>query len=518
MTLIIGLKMSLTTDSKTEFVRHIWLFSLTGLYGLVSYLVALHHLQYLESDALFPYAILSDISQKWDALESWITTPNLYIFPDLIMMMAAMAVADDPWRIHLTYYLLVLASIPALLFWNYYALSRDRQHVLHCSLLASLTCLFVLSLGDTGNILRIFIKPGTHGGAIIAGMAATGFLLRAYQGDKRSLIGLFAVGSLGSLSDKVYVTQFVLPGIMFFVCLSITSPRQRNVGIRISSVLMISLFTGQLLFYLLKNHLVSVPPVITAISTSAATRAISRFWSDLQAKPLLLALGCLTVIFIYLGGKKLSSHRRDERLPPHPMLPVLFGIGACTSFVAAILSGLYLDFETNRYLLLLYFSPFLGLSAWLLSLPINHIPLKVASFTLTVTLVFMFGSPQYLTSSSRYPVDLMCLDRAAQDYRLKVGLGDYWSAKYISYLAKSKLEVHQILPQGGRFLWINNRQRYQSDPETNAGYDFIVMNRLDRLAIERQIGTPPDIIKNCDSIELWLFTTPKKKHTLALVK
>jgi hypothetical protein len=107
-----------------------------------------------------------------------------------------------------------------------------------------------------------------------------------------------------------------------------------------------------------------------------------------------------------------------------------------------------------------------------------------------------------------YPQHVQCLDEVAEEHGLRYGYGDYWSAKYVTFLSRSGLRVNQLKPNLEMFEWINNPRWYVHGTGPNnrhyPEYRFILTNELAHEQIRLRFGSPA-LRKECHGVEIYIY-------------
>lgn len=494
---------------------------LTAGYAIIVACIAQIQSRYLESDSLFPYSFLLDASNGLAALRTWFTTPNLYFFPDLFIIGIVMLFSSDPWVCMTVYMGLYLCFFAYLLHWILQPIAgiRHQQQTCAMSIIASLLMIATfqsIDSGDpvTGSLLTILLKPGTHGGAILAGMGATGLILR-YGQDGRRLLPIFILCFLGALSDQIFVIQFLAPFLGISLALCLFRPEQRKQSSRLALVILGAWIASQVGLSQVKTLFEYFPVIPPRWEWSESIRASSRFAFDLRLRPL-LALLTICSLTLFLGWGIHASIRR-VKIPQWELLLLLLFSGGAFSMIAAIITALYISFETTRYMLLLFVAPFPCLVLIFFKIR-GELLQAMAGLVLLVMLGLLAPWKTLRQGLYIYPDELKCLDQLAAQHQVQAGYGDYWSSKYVSYLSRQQIKINQIYPEGGKWLWINNRAWYDVAADNGGNHDIILINRLNPKAIRERTQTEPDRIQNCGGYEVWIYSAAKRQSLLKLIQ
>lgn len=512
---------SMTTAHKEKSRRLLVLILGSVLYLGLAYRIAVYQLNFLESDALVPYSFVTDLMQNWSNIHGWYTTPNLYVFPDLILMGLVSLLSQNPWTVHIIYTVIFLAFLPIVLYWNLLAISRNRIRNWATSLITSI--LFILALGSVRyapeigeSFLSLIIKPGTHGGILIAGLAFTASVLGALQ-NRSSVLWVGLIVCLGGMSDELFKVQFLLPILFLTVLAAAFRVESRVRSLALILTIGISYMAGRLILARIKTTVWFFPEVPLTLQWESAQKSLLLLSEDLWNHPVLLLIALtnlfLTAFFLmhmFLKGKFYKSD--------HPgFLSLVAVVAACINATAAVTVALYTDLATQRYIFALYMGPFVTIAAYLAlsksKVPYYlSLPLAVLAIIL-VPAVNSFEKPLYT-----YPKDLACLDEVFNRYNVETGYSDYWAAKYISYLGRERVHLNQILPSGGPHRWLASEKWYENAKKSGGSFDVIVMDRLNPNAIREKTKVDPDAVERCGRYETWLYAKQKRSSLLVLIQ
>jgi hypothetical protein len=130
----------------------------------------------------------------------------------------------------------------------------------------------------------------------------------------------------------------------------------------------------------------------------------------------------------------------------------------------------------------------------------------------TLTLLVLSAGLQYRNEFKRYqqsPLDRpylaahVCLDRFISESGIREGIGDYWSAKWLSFFSRERAKVLQVNPALEPHYWINNHEWYRDFRPRYAIMNFFSSGRI-RPEEMQALGTPEQVIQ-CPRFEIWVY-------------
>ncbi len=105
-------------------------------------------------------------------------------------------------------------------------------------------------------------------------------------------------------------------------------------------------------------------------------------------------------------------------------------------------------------------------------------------------------APPYLPSHA-------CLDRFILETGLSEGIGDYWSAKWLTFFSKSGARILQVTPEMEPHFWINNHEWYRDFHPRFVIINFFSSSRIHPEEV-RSLGQPSRI-HSCSGFEIWVY-------------
>lgn len=100
-----------------------------------------------------------------------------------------------------------------------------------------------------------------------------------------------------------------------------------------------------------------------------------------------------------------------------------------------------------------------------------------------------------------------CLDQFAAQTGKRVGIGSYWSAKYLTFFSQQNVRILQVQASLDPYYWINNREWYKDARPNFAIMKFGGDQRMQpQELIRKQPGGPVQIYR-CGEFEIWDYPT-----------
>lgn len=220
-------------------------------------------------------------------------------------------------------------------------------------------------------------------------------------------------------------------------------------------------------------------------------------------------------VMIWGGLIQLMVYARNDLASRYCLLAII------TSIFWILLTGGWSGVENSRYV---YPIPIGILYVWgrsfqffidpsLLSRGLaQRLPKVISIFFVCVLAVFWGFRFEDLSrvrkdeiTSDPYPESVQCLDRYAKESGSKVGVGNYWSAKYTSFLSRENVNVLQVDQELQPSFWINNHRWYDDAKPRFLLIDFKNSQGLRQEGVsELGLGSPIEI-RNCGDFLIYAY-------------
>ncbi len=519
---------------------------------------------HLNSDLLYPFELYRDffVERGRDLTHlSW--TPASFIAPDLIVLWLLRAVVGDAGSALHAYAVFAWLSLVGA---GYAVVSAaaPRRPALEVTLAAG--ALWLLCLIDADRTELVTLLPIYHHGSLMSGLLCLAILLRAARNGwtRRRELGFFLLLLLASLSDLVFVTQFLLPSLAALVLAARAAavpwsvPRRAMIWMVAAGTVNLIVLRSISAFSGVRFRGNPIALHIEALTSWPALLALVAGLILWWARPMVVRHGVSVGLLLGLSGGAMADRLASAVAPPgwpldhvqrfteglhqlaatdpqlwialpaalllalvsrHPRAPVavrmlstiflvqtaLLLIEGSLTFVGhgkqVFLHPDVFDEGTLRHLQPLYVLPPIVMgSLWLWQRQGAPPRWLMPGVLLLLSAKLAIATPPQ-SAQLPYPDEVRCLDEAG----LRVGYGDYWTARYLTLLSHRGLVVDPVeLHFMGVERWENNPAQYLSHVDP---YQFIVVGRWRRERLVARFGEPARAVR-CGELEALIYDRP----------
>ena len=421
-----------------------------------------------QSDALYMPALYRDIVQHGGRWIDWRLPPAPYFFPDLALYFGWNAVLGD-FRLAI----IALAGTQVALFalgGQLLMRAIDREALL--PQIAAVLLPAGLMLACPEPALWMLLSAHHFGGVLVGLFALASAIVFAREGQRWLGVALAVLCGLAGASDALFLVSFAAPA-----GLALWRARARRATLVVALSSLIGWGLPPALYLRYRVH--GVP---WKLQPGTSVETLEEMVRRASESPLLLVVGwCLAVAVVAVRW------RQNVVLAATALGSVLAVTGAMA------LTGM----NDPRYLVAPLFVPLVAACAALRKVPRG----EVVALTLVAVGLVATGCPGPQPNPlHRYTTPLVtCLDGLGA----RRGISDYWRAKQVSMLSATGLELHQVMPSGEPYHWINNKTWYVPGP----AYELAVTTELDRAAVLARFGDPSRTV-TCAGEEVLLYDEP----------
>ncbi|MBN1207275.1 MAG: hypothetical protein JXB05_20490 [Myxococcaceae bacterium] len=470
------------------------------------------------ADNLYLPALYQDLFEAEGRWAGWRLTPAPYFFPDMALYFLLDALIDPFVHAALAYGVVQLVLLVLALRYLVRTVSPPGTGAL--GHLLAVVVVDALLLGYAAGhfpFMRYALLNAFHFSVVLLAVVALALALRTYQGGSRGAPWLLGgVCFLASASDSLFVVAFTAPvGIGFVLLAWLQRPaRWRRLGLMLG-VLSVSTLLG---FWAVRWLTPRRPNAgFTRLRLGQAWESLRQLGAavgeQFQARPVVMGVWASLV----LGAVAVAvTQRRRWTAPDSPWsglytvcLYTVLMVGANAS--AVVLTGLFTDPESFRYLVLPLVLPFLAGAFVGARVPRERWQRRLGAGALGLAVVawgaFILRSPWHTQGprlSGFYPPLVECLDQNQARRGLGRGVSDYWNAKLVSMFSRTGLRVNQLNPKGQAHHWINNLDWYLDERGPRPDYNFLIPRGMDTAAFERQYGPPRETFR-CGEVEIHVY-------------
>ncbi len=464
------------------------------------------------SDALFIPLFWGDTVAR-GTVAGWDLPTSPFFFPDMALFIPLLVLVPNVRVATLLFGLLQLALICGGFIWLQRQLFAGRRIAQTFMLLVLTLCLLFIANG--AQVIFPYALTSVHHMSVLAVMPfATVGLLRALQppgaprrGRARML--LYLLTFLTSLSETLYIIQFVLPALAALLLWGKRPAlRRRDPGL-LAGGLVLTAAAGQWL----RQFVVS--PAKLLLYTDLTPDARATAWANMitwagdlfRTDPIFV--GVWLVGFIALAGIVGAGIRHRPAHNDIALVATLTLASMVVSLAAAVVSGNFVDTYSTRYILPAVYLPVLvglplGLALGIIGRADRHdaraarLIQAATGLAAVVALVYMLivAPPRSLAfgafAAYQEPF-LACLRQEAAKRQLRYGMAPFWQAASTTVLSGFELEVVAVENHLSPVVWNTNRLRYA------APFEFVVIDPdaprawlIEREYVTARFGPPDD--------------------------
>lgn len=457
------------------------------------------------------------------SLSGWHLPGAPYLFPDMLLLLPIHALAPDLFVEFAAYAIVFHLLLAATVAFVAIGLGLGRWE----AILSGVGGVLFMATAHLGPAYAyrglLLVYPGSHCSAVLVGLFLLGLTLASLRrGLGLGTGALFVlVGSLGTLSDRLLIVQFLAPlGLALFLLAIGRRLAVRQFLLHVSVLALVVLLAEAYRAALARAGLALLPlEGNLALPRRVDWLAFASQLHECVAGQSLLLL--LLPVHVLIGGVVLVMRSR----PAAPSGEVgtaalaLFAllVPAC-NLLAVLLNRQAHGPALARYTLACWLAPFL-----LGTLLLHQLPGRVArsGFVLAIAGAALFALvrivnllPQVDGSDLRppYPAAAQELDRLVRTRGPMRGLAGFWSARRLRYLTHEHVTLLPVHIDVSPFLHACNASRFFESEPSGAlpRFDFVVVSRggdqptPEPAIFEACFGSPAKKVHAGDD-EIWLY-------------
>ncbi|MGL4419411.1 MAG: hypothetical protein ACRCZF_01980 [Gemmataceae bacterium] len=407
------------------------------------------------SDDLMFQSLMNDLRSGNYRFSDLAWGKNLYIFPDMPLFLLIDFLFTDVMKTYAAYPMMTVGIFVGFggLIARQLATSVP---LIRFGLLAS--ALLLLSVVSQPQSHTIYVlRPGWHGGAIIAGLLYAWITARVLTTQRFSLhlLAAFFVAFLSTPSDKLFAVQFLAPvcAALWWMGLRGLVSFRRVLLFTIGSGLgMVAGMAGQVW---LRKQGIFVSQEDPWPTYAQAIASLKQFWVDLPALfalyPYTLLLSVLSmVLLVHRAYKQLTEHE-EKPLVATEFYAILTPVALLAALLAPAVLGVWTGLFSQRFLMSWYVIPPLMIAAAISTYPIprwSHpaalgrialVGLSIVAAFATLPVKHILSQPLSLT---RHP-EVVLLEEMRAKHQLKNGFA-FWEAKRLTLGTKTPYRVNSM--------------------------------------------------------------------------
>ncbi|WP_426754485.1 hypothetical protein [Myxococcus sp. Y35] len=469
------------------------------------------------ADNLYLPSLYRDLFEEGGRWAGWKLTPAPYFFPDMGLYFALDALTGPVVHALVGYALAQCVLLGLAAQWLARTVAPHDTAAQAQALAVGVVAALLLACAEGRlELMQYAALNATHFSLVPLVAVALALLLRAVRDRSRLAPGALALLCvLASASDSLFVVTFTAPALLCLggmAWLGRPGLSPRWVGSVAGLVLLATVVGSRVPRWLSPWRTGGFTRARLTEAPEALGRLVEAMGEQFQASP---AVGMTWVLLVLLAAGCVVSRRAwaapgSERWALYALcLFIVLVLG--TTLGAVVLTGQFENKGNFRYLLVPALLPFL-LLAFLPAL-LQHEPLRRALSVGALGLVAAALAGSMLRhpwraegplTSGFHPPLVECLDARRARHGLGWGVADYWVAKLVTTFSRTGLRVHQVLPDGRLYHWINNLDWYLGRRGDDSDYTFVITQGLSTDAFTAKYGAPREVF-HCGGFEVFLY-------------
>lgn len=414
---------------------------------------------FFNSDTLYQPSLYRDLFEQSNALNEWRLNPAPNFFPDMLLYSLLMWITDSIQWSSFLFAMIQLVVIDVLILAILRTISsRPYQIMLIANFLLMLFPLCYL-VSDDFFFVFFFISNSYHLGCFVMTLLALYLLLRILKQPKPLLWFFMCLSiSLGTASDKLFITNFIIPATVYLIYQSFFKADRKRTVWALVAIPLSSFFGWFWVNFLDINGYLEVESphsFMNFANIGDSFRLFGQFVFDYltftNTVSLILILCIISMLLMLIRSTFLLFKRSDDASP----IPILITAIVVCTLASPLLVGNFTGIDTIRYnyhgfILLLAFFPYF-IAAYRIALP-DHRFTRLSALGVCLFLILSIsiqsagfsGIGRYF---SFYPEIARKADIFSRETGIKSGTAEYWKAKVITHFSKEGVFVVPTFPK-----------------------------------------------------------------------
>ncbi|WP_334190313.1 hypothetical protein [Noviherbaspirillum sp.] len=469
---------------------------------------------FFNADALYLPTLYGDVIEGQGRLNQWVLTPAPYFVPDWPIYFAMHGALSTPYHAIAGFFAVQIALTFALVVFVYRKfLDSQGAWPLAAASVLLLSWLATIHVQPYNFLL----SNAFHYGAFLLLLFSIVLLNAGLESDegtaKKYAVALLLLVAASSLSDKLFIAQFSLPALFCLPFLYRHRVRARLVlfGASVSAGTLL----GVALYRFVVPNRVSGSPggffENPMQNVGELWRIVKAFYAASPFVAAILVLFYIGMIWLVILGRR--RKQAVDAIPAKLRFLVLFNLIA-PAFVLAV-AICRTQPISDRYLLPVFFLPIilgpLILYLFLRTSAAKNMAAVAAAIGAIVFLAQLVNFTFKDFSGIRqayYPAEVECIDAALAKHGLKHGVANYWDAKKVRVLSKTKPTVAQMSVDLTPFEWITSKDFYRPSYE----FALVTFDQRSGGVDEKrllEINGQPEDFAQCGATKVFMY--PQKK-------
>ena len=493
------------------------LVSILFIFSIFSTLSDYDYTVFFNSDTLYLPFLYKDLFINHMGVQGWHLNPSPNFFPDMVVYFILMCLTKDfivaSFLYPLLQYIVFLVLIIKL-----YQLVLKSHSVLFASFSNLIFLLFFLVTFYTHDFDFTFylISTSYHMGAFLLSFLCIILTIKYLLAPNKSLlINISWISSLGIISDRIFVVMYCIPILCIILLFKKIYPFRK---IKLILIINISAFVlGAIIFILIQNtYYISIDRPYRIMDFKNARDSFHVLSGHLfyymkygtYTKGIIIAsvLSFLSVLYLFLAGI-----RKESQLSAFTIYCFIAIAYTLFVFFAPVINGSYTASDSLRYNIYVFYISMLNIPLVIAYLLTRKSERRLFSMGISGLLIICILSAFWIGFSklsisglhkyfNYYPKKVEQIDKIAKEHQLFYGVGNYWSAKYISMFSKCGVNILPVFDDLHPYYHAYNKHYFFAK---NNVFNFIILYKfVDKEKYKKILGSAGIIADSTQEIIL----------------
>lgn len=484
---------------------------------------------------LYDPVIFKDIFIDKTGFSGWNLNAAPNFFPDMFLYFILMGISGNFIIANFLFSILQYILILLLVLWIFRQFDLERSWT-NATIFNYLMFAVILLPVFTNRVHFTFqiLSISYHIGSYIMFLLSLN-LLFMYLRKRRYyyLLLIFISCALGSMNDRLYISQFILacaPLLILFI-----RKAHRKELLLPFIILFLGTIGGILLFRMIRfsDGITIIGTDFKMFNFGNMLNSWNTFWHYMYVflakkipENLVLVAGLtgwlLAVIWLLKNWKENFFSRNDPSNRIQFYLILILAIHIPLTLLMPVLNGAFLSPSIIRMNVMALYSGLIifpmSLSVWQPKKVKENYILKIFAPAFSLLFLFLFsfkvissdpgkGLRDYFTY---YPAEAQCLDELKDEHDLKYGIGNYWYAKYLSMFSKNDIRLYSVHDHTLKPFYHSTNQNWYH-PGGKGKYQDPVFN-----FILKEIKIQSDVLNNTFGSNLDTLYLNEKKNIVII--
>ena len=362
-----------------------------------------------------------------------------------------------------------------------------------------------------------------HTGAFVMFLIASIFISRYIKTEKTAhLYFILGICTISIINDRLFLILFSFP-LYSLIILLFSRINGKSKIIKLLIINTASIVLGLFFFRMLRLsgyiHIISLSwkvfnfkNIVPSLSMFLQQHTFYLKQLDVRSIINILCLLSIVIHLIILVRKYLLSIKNETQNKVELIYLLLF----CSSFLIVIatpiVNGSYVSWAILRYNI---YSLYLGVFSFSYlffklynKLKISQSVIAWGIFLIIIVSIFFHSNISRKSIKSNlnyfftyYPKQVENIDNISEQYSIKYGVAEYWTAKYITMFSKKDVRVYTVFDDLSIWYHVTNKNWYYKNGKgafANPEFNFLIKGNIKNETIKENLNLPIDTLSWCN--------------------